>query len=145
VSADQTVAAHDRQVSTAVRFAASVLVVIGGVIHLKLYGDGYRHVPNANLGRSFLLNATGALALGVMLAVRASRSTILAALVLVNATLVAFGLSRTARGVFGFNETGLNPAPEAVTALTVEIAAAVLLIGLLVRLRPSRASHLATS
>lgn len=145
MSANQTVAGHDRQVSTAVRFAASVLIVIGGVIHLKLYRDGYRHVPNANLGRSFLLNAAGALALGVMLLVRLSRSTILAALVLVNATLVAFGLSRTARGVFGFTETGLNPAPEAVIALVVEIAAGVLLIGLLVRQQPSPTAATATS
>jgi len=98
------------------RVVAAVLVLIGGYIHLKLYFDGYRDVPDANLGRSFLLNAAAA---------------VVVAAALVNATLIGFGMSRTSRGIFDFTESGFQPSPEAAISLVVEIAAAVVLIALL--------------
>ena len=56
---------------------------------------------------------------------------LVAGLVLVNATLLGFGLSRTSSGIFGFTETGFQPSPEAAISLVVEIGAAVVLIALL--------------
>jgi hypothetical protein len=113
------------------RILAAVLVLIGGYIHLKLYFDGYRDIPDANLGRSFLLNAAAALVVAVALVVWRNVWALVAGLVLVNATLVGFGLSRTSRGIFGFTESGFQPSPEATISVIVEIAAAVVLIALL--------------
>ena len=113
------------------RVVAAVLVLIGGYIHLKLYFDSYRDVPDANLGRSFLLNAAAALVVAVLLVVWRNPLALVAGLVLVNATMIGFGLSRTGNGIFGFTETGFQPSPEAAISLIVEIGAAVILIALL--------------
>jgi hypothetical protein len=113
------------------RILAAVLVLIGGYIHLKLYFDGYRDIPDANLGRSFLLNAAAALVVAVALVVWRSVWALVAGLVLVNATLVGFGLARTSRGIFGFTESGFQPSPEAAISVIVEIGAAANLIALL--------------
>jgi len=113
------------------RIVAAVLILVGGYIHLKLYFDGYRDIPDANLGRSFLLNAAAALVVAAALILWRSVWSLVAGLLLVNATLIGFGLSRTSRGVFGFTESGFQPSPEAVLSLIVEIGAAVVLIVLL--------------
>ena len=113
------------------RVLAAVLVLVGGYIHLKLYFDGYRDVPNANLGRSFLLNAAAALVVAAALVLWRTVWPLIAGLVLVNATLLGFGLSRTSSGIFGFTETGFQPSPEAAISLVVEIGAAVVLVALL--------------
>jgi hypothetical protein len=113
------------------RVVAAVLVLIGGYIHLKLYFDGYRDVPDANLGRSFLLNAAAAVVVAAALVLWRNVLALVAGLVLVNATLIGFGLSRTSRGIFGFTESGFQPSPEAAISLVVEIGAAVILIALL--------------
>jgi hypothetical protein len=118
--------------ATVGRWLAAALILGGGAIHLKLYFDGYRDFPNANLGRSFLLNAIASLVVAVLLVVWRSPLSLVAGLVLVNATLLAFALSRTSNGIFEFTETGFNPSPEAVLSLVFEIGAAVVLIGLLV-------------
>jgi len=44
------------QIGTGLRLVAAVAILIGGLVHLQLYLDGYRDFPDANLGRSFLLN-----------------------------------------------------------------------------------------
>jgi hypothetical protein len=113
------------------RVVAAVLVLIGGYIHLKLYFDGYRDIPDANLGRSFLLNAAAAVVVAAALVLWRNVWALVAGLVLVNATLIGFGLSRTSRGIFGFTESGFQPSPEAAMSLVVEIGAAVILIALL--------------
>ena len=113
------------------RVVAALLVLAGGVIHLKLYFDGYRDVPNANLGRSFLLNVAASVVVAILLLVWRSPWALVVGIVLVDATLIGFGLSRTSRGVFGFTESGFQPSPEAVLSLVVEIAAAALMIVLL--------------
>jgi hypothetical protein len=113
------------------RVLAAVLVLIGGYIHLKLYFDGYRDVPDANLGRSFLLNAAAALVVAVALVVWRNVWALVAGLVLVNATLIGFGMSRTSKGIFGFTESGFQPSPEAAISVIVEIGAAIVLIALL--------------
>ena len=114
------------------RWVAAALILGGGAIHLKLYFDTYRDFPNANLGRSFILNAVGSLVVAILLVVWRNPLSLVAGLVLVNATLLAFALSRTSNGIFDFTETGFNPSPEAVLALVFEIGAAAVLIGLLV-------------
>jgi len=114
------------------RWVAAALILGGGAIHLKLYFDSYRDFPNANLGRSFLLNAIASLVAAILLVVWRNPLSLLAGLVLVNATLLAFALSRTSNGIFDFTETGFNPSPEAVLSLVFKIGAAVVLIGLLV-------------
>jgi hypothetical protein len=113
------------------RVVAAVLVLVGGYIHLKLYFDGYRDIPDANLGRSFLLNAAAAVVVAAALVLWRNVWALVAGLVLVNATLIGFGLSRTSRGIFGFTESGFQPSPEAAISLVVEIGAAVILIALL--------------
>src|SRR5216684_2333950 len=113
------------------RVLAAVLVLIGGYIHLKLYFDGYRDIPDANLGRSFLLNAAAALVVAVALVVWRNVLALVAGLLLVNATLIGFAMARTSRGVFGFTESGFQPSPEATISVIVEISAAVVLIALL--------------
>jgi hypothetical protein len=114
------------------RWVAALLVLGEGAIHLKLYFDGYRDFPNANLGRSFLLNAVASLVVAILLVVWRNPLSLVAGLVLVNATLLAFALSRTSTGIFDFTETGFNPSPEAVLSLIFEIGAAVVLLLLLV-------------
>jgi hypothetical protein len=112
---------------------AASLLVAGGVIHLRLYFDGYRDVPNANLGRSFLLNAAASFAVAALVVVWRSWLAPLAGLLVVNGTLLGFAMSRTDRGILDFTEAGFNPRPEAALSLVVEIGAAVVLLVLLLR------------
>ena len=112
---------------------AAALLVAGGVIHLRLYFDGYRDVPNANLGRSFLLNAAASFGVAALVVVWRSWLAPLAGLLVVNGTLIGFALSRTDRGILDFTEAGFNPRPEAALSLVVEIGAAIVLLALLVR------------
>ena len=110
------------------RILAAVLVLIAGYLHLKLYFDSYRHT---DVGGPFLLNAGASLVVAAALILWRNVWAPVAGLVLVNATLIGFGLSRTDRGVFGFTEKGWQPSPEAAISLVVEIAAAVVLTVLL--------------
>ncbi len=50
-----------------VPFVTAALVLVGALIHIKLYFDEYRSVPNANLGRSFLLNGAAGTVLAIAL------------------------------------------------------------------------------
>jgi hypothetical protein len=122
---------RDALAGTVVRVIAAALVLVGGGIHLKLYNDGYKDFPNHNLGRSFLLNVIASVVVAVAIVVWRNPLALLAGILLLDGTLFAFGLARTSIGIFGFTETGFNPSPEAALAVIVEIAAAVLLIGLL--------------
>jgi hypothetical protein len=58
----------------------------------------------------------------------AHRLALLAPLLLANSTLVAFALSRTDRGIFGFTERGWNPTPDAALAVIVEIVTGLLAV-----------------
>jgi plastocyanin len=113
----------NRTAATVLRWIAAVAVVVGGLIHLQLYFDGYRDVPNANLGRSFVANGIASIVIGAALFVRRDVWLRLAAIGLSASTLVAFALSRSDRGVFGFTEQGLTPSPQAVLTLMVEVLA----------------------
>jgi hypothetical protein len=112
------------------RLATAALIVVGGIVHLKLYNDGYKDFPNDNLGRSFLLNAAASAVIAVAVVVAPGVLPLIAGLGLVDGTLLAFALSR-GPGIFGFTEMGWNPSPEAAIALISEIGAAVILLVLL--------------
>jgi plastocyanin len=114
--------------ATVLRIVAAVAIVIGGLIHLQLYFDGYRDVPDANLGRSFLLNGFGSVVIAIGLLARRDVLVRLAAIVLVVGTLVAFTLTRNGHAVFGFTEHGFEPSPQAALTLIVEIVALVALL-----------------
>jgi hypothetical protein len=135
----------------AVVMAASALV--GGYAHLKLYNDGYKDIPVGNIGRQFLLNAVGAVAIAVGLllvyVVRVLPTWIgkvaAAAGVLWGAiSLVAFFVARTNGGWFGFtDQPGLNPSPEAALAVfaeatTIALGVAVLVVDVISGSAPGR-------
>jgi hypothetical protein len=109
-----------------------VLIALGclgiGAVHLRLYFDSYRDIPDSEIGRSFVLNAVASLVVAIVVLVWANRLALLAPLVLANSTLVAFALSRTDRGIFGFTEKGWNPTPDAALALIVEIVTGLLAV-----------------
>lgn len=107
------------------RLIAIAGVFIGGFIHLRLYDDGYRDIPNAMLGRSFLANVVASGVVVALLATWRSRLALLAGLGIAVGTLGAFVKSRMGTGIFGFTESGLQPSPEALIALVAEIAAAL--------------------
>ena len=115
--------------TTAARWLAAAAILVGGLVHIYLYYQGYRSFPNANLGRSFVLNAVASAAVATLLVARSDRLIQLAGIAVAAGTLIAFTLTRvTDRGIFGFTEKGLDPSPEAIIALVAEIAAIVLLI-----------------
>jgi plastocyanin len=124
--------------SPLLRYLGAVLLLIGGLVHLQLYFDGYRDFPNENLGRSFLLNAVASVVVASLLFLRRDALVRLAAVSIAAGTLVAFALSRTGDGIFGFTESGLNPSPQASIALFTEIAAIAVLLASLAVERPSR-------
>ena len=113
----------------ALRIVAAALVLAGGVVHLKLWSDGYRDIPD--VGPAFLANAIASAVAAVALVVTAHWAAVVAGLAVVNGTLVAFALSRTDRGILDFTERGFQPSPEAVLALVFEIAAGAVLVWLL--------------
>jgi hypothetical protein len=117
--------------------ANAIGCVLIGALHLRLYFDSYRHIDD--IGRSFIVNAVASGVAAVIVLVWPNRLAYLAPLLLANATLVAFGLSRTDQGIFDFTERGWNPSPDAALSVVVEIATAVLaVIGLvLANARPA--------
>ena len=111
-----------------VRMLAATAVLVSGAVHLKLYDDAYRDVPNYMLGRSFLANAVASGVVAVLLVHWRSRWSLLAGLAIAVGTLAAFSWSRLGQGIFGFSEKGLQPAPEVVVALAAEVLAVVVCI-----------------
>jgi len=107
------------------RIAAAVAILVSGLIHIDLYFDGYRAIPD--IGRGFMLNAIASGVIAVAVAVRREWFVRLAGIGLAASTLIAFFLSRRGDGLFDFREEGLNPSPQAALSLIVEIAAIVLL------------------
>jgi plastocyanin len=105
------------------KMVAAIALLIGGLVHLQLYFEGYRSVDK--IGRSFLLHAIASGLVAAALAARRDRLVRLAGLGLAAATLGAFVMSRRGQGLFDFREQGLTPSPQATIVLVVEIAALV--------------------
>lgn len=112
--------------------------IASGLLHLRLYFSAYRDIPIENLGRSFLLSAVAALAAAALVVTIRYWSTLVLPLLLADATLIAFGLSRIDRGIFGFTENGWTPSPDAAASVAIEIGTALLCLVALVSERRRR-------
>jgi hypothetical protein len=123
-------------------YLAAASIGGAGYLHYCLYIKGYRAIPT--IGTGFLLQVIGsavvAFALIVPLgfrvhlgpfAVAAPTVARVAGIGLAVGTLVAFGLSRLPGGLFNFQETGLQPAPQSLLTILTEGAAVVLLVAAL--------------
>ncbi len=126
-------------VDAAGRAVAGVAVLVGGWIHLRLYEDGYRDIPDIRLGRSFLVNVVASGAVVALLATWRSRWALLATVAVTLGTLAAFARSRVGSGVFGLAERGLQPSPDALVALVAELTALTVCVVLLLGRRPRTA------
>ncbi len=125
--------------SRPLRIIVALSALVAGYAHVKLYQDGYKDVPIANIGAQFLLNAFTALIIAValvapMMTDRLSsvvqRFAPLLGIGWAATSLGAFWLSRTSGGFMGFRDgPGLNPAPEAALAVFPEI---IVLLGCIV-------------
>lgn len=119
-----TAAPAARCAPPAPRIGAALCLGVGGYLHAELYIHGYRAIPG--IGPAFLLQASGSLAVALLLLVAGPTILRLGALALAGGALVGFVLSRTI-GVFGFIEHGLDPAPQALLSIVVEVAVPLLL------------------
>jgi hypothetical protein len=114
----------------------AAMIAIGGYVHLCLYRHGYRTIPTIGVGFLLQIVASGLIVLALVVPVPALRwgrftanpviVTTLAALSLSIGTLIAFWLTRRPGGLFGFQERGLQPAPQALIALVAESVAVLL-------------------
>jgi hypothetical protein len=115
----------------ALRLGIASSLAVSGLGHAYLYIHGYRHIPT--IGTAFLLQASAGLAVAILLAVGGPGWLRWVAAALAVGSLGAFALSRTT-GLFGFLESGWEPAPHAAISviaelLTVLLCAAWLLLG----------------
>jgi hypothetical protein len=101
------------------RAAAAGCLAVSGVIHAQLYLHGYRTIPG--VGPAFLLQASGAFVVALLLLPTAAVVPRLTAAGLALGALGGFIASRTI-GIFGFIEYGLQPAPQALISVLVETA-----------------------
>lgn len=107
------------------RIAAAIALLVGGLVHLQLYFAAYRSIDK--IGPSFLVNAISSAIVAVALVARKEWLVRLAGIGVAVGTIVAFAISRQGDGLFDFREQGLQPSPQAIIALVVEIAALVML------------------
>ena len=107
------------------RIISATALLVGGLVHLQLYFEGYRSIDK--IGPSFLLNAIASGVIAAALVARGDWLVRLGGIGLAVGTIVAFIISRQGDGLFDFREEGLEPSPQALIALVVEIAALVLL------------------
>jgi hypothetical protein len=120
------------------RVGAAGCLAASGVIHADLYLHGYHAIPV--VGPAFLLQASAALAVALLLLLTATAIPRLAAAALTAGALAGFAASRTI-GIFGFVERGLQPAPQALISLLVEIATLGLLVAAGLPANPIRGGH----
>ena len=129
-----------RHVATPLRYLAAGLLLIGGLVHLKLYVQGYDDIPG-NIGKAFLANVVASVIVAIAVALRRDLIVRLAGIAVAAGTILAFIKSRNG-GTFGFSESGLKPSPEALIALIVEIGAIVVLAVLIAYDRAPRHQRL---
>jgi hypothetical protein len=112
------------------RIVAAACLAGSGYLHADLYLNGYRFIPT--IGPAFLLQASGAFAVAVLLLISSSPVLRILAVGLACGALGGFLLSRTV-GLFGFTERGFQPAPQSALSLGFEFAVLGLLAVPLVR------------
>jgi hypothetical protein len=120
-------------VNLALRTAISASLAASGVIHGYLYIHGYRDIPT--VGPAFLLQGSVFCALAVLVLAGGPAWLQLVAVIGATGSLVAFALSRTV-GLFGFSETGWQPAPYAAITVVAEILTLLLVGATALRQRP---------
>lgn len=101
----------------ACRVVAALCLAGTGWVHTELYLGGYREI--AYIGPMFLVLASAAFAVSILLLIAGEPVLRLLAAGLSVGALFGFVLSRTV-GVFGFTERGLQPAPQALLSLVFE-------------------------
>lgn len=84
-----------------VRLPAAALLLLGGFVHLQVWQDGYRAIPN--IGPLFLVNVAASTLIAVALVLRPSRWVAVLGVGLALASLSALVMSRTV-GLLGFTE-----------------------------------------
>jgi hypothetical protein len=109
-------------VPTALSWAAAVLLVASGLIHLHLWDIAYRHIKT--LGPLFLVQTVAAFVVAVALVALRRAVVEVAALLLMVGTMVGFALVTTV-GLFGFTLHEITK--WAYLAMVAEIAAVVAL------------------
>jgi len=114
------------------RLATALCLALSGYLHAQLYVGGYRVIPV--IGPAFLLQASAASAVALLLLVGGPLLLRLAAAGLAAGALAGFVLSRTT-GLFGFSERGFQPAPQALLSVSAEVAVLVLVAITLYRAR----------
>ena len=119
------------------RLVIAAAMVVSGGVHAYLYLHGYGHIPT--VGTGFLVQASVFCAVGVLLAVGAPRWFGWASGLLSAGALAAFGLSRTV-GLFGFVETGWEPAPYALVSVIVEAVAVLAVAAWLAQMSRQRSN-----
>jgi hypothetical protein len=117
----------------ATRIALSASLAVSGVIHAYLYLHGYRDIPT--VGPAFLLQGSAFCALAVLILAGGPAWLRLAAVIGAAGSLLAFTLSRTA-SLFGFSETGWQPAPYAVISVIAEVLTVLVVAVGVIRSRP---------
>lgn len=116
---------NDRPIPTpALRLATAATVAASGYLHTQLYLDGYRAIPV--VGPLFLLQASASYAVAALLLFTAPPLLKAAAAGTALGALIGFAASRTV-GVFGFTESGLQPAPQALLGIVTEVGTLLLL------------------
>jgi hypothetical protein len=104
--------------------AGAALMVWSAVIHLQLWGDGYRDI--SVIGPLFLAQGIGAIVLAALLAALRRLALLVAGAVTLVATAVGLLLS-VYIGLFGYTES--LAVPYAKSSLVVEFAGAAVLVG----------------
>lgn len=103
-----------------------VLLLVQGVVHLRLWSDGYRAIPT--IGPLFLAGVIGAFVVGAALAVTARTAVALAGAALSAGQVVALVVASTV-GLFGFEAEWTWSGSQG-AALWSELLATVVLVGL---------------
>ena len=112
------------------RIATAVCLAISGYLHAQLYAHGYHTIPV--IGPAFMVQAAASFAVALLLVLGGPWLLQLAAAGLAAGSLAGFVLSRTT-GLFGFSETGFQPAPQALLSVLSEVAVLVFVGVILVR------------
>jgi hypothetical protein len=120
-------------VNLTLRIAIAASLAASGVIHAYLYIHGYRDIPT--VGPAFLLQGSVFCALAVLVLGGGPAWLQLVAAIGALGSLVAFVLSRTV-GLFGFSETGWQPAPYAAITVVAEVLTLLLVGTTALRRRP---------
>ncbi len=103
-----------------VRLPAATLLLVGGFVHLQLWQDGYRAIPN--IGPLFLVNVVASALIAAAVVLRPSRWIAVLGVGLALASVSALVMSRTV-GLLGFTERGWTD--DAFRTVAAEVGAIV--------------------